>query len=142
MTIEKMKKEDIPELVELYKQLTDCENTVEQSQAVFDKMSADGNYWLLVAKEDDEIVGSVLGIICYSIPLCATPFMVVEDVIVNDSHRRKGIGKILFEKLDEIAVENNCGYSILVSSGFRKGAHVFYENQGYTEAVKGFRKRY
>lgn len=46
------------------------------------------------------------------------------------------------ESIDEFAKKNNCAYSILVSSNHRKGAHKFYENVGFTEMVKGFRKGY
>lgn len=142
MIIEKLKKDDIPELIELYKQLTDYENTVGQGEVVYEKMLADENYHLFVAKENDEIIGSVLAIICHSIPLTGMPFVVVEDVIVKEEYRRFGVGRKLFEEIDRIALENNCCYSMLVSSGFRTEAHVFYENQGYNEEVKGFRKKY
>jgi GNAT superfamily N-acetyltransferase len=106
------------------------------------EMINDESYLLLTAKEDNKIIGSVLGIICKALPICGRPFMVVEDVIVDEQYRRKGVGKKLFDKLDEFAKENNCLYSILVSSGFRHNAHIFYENIGYTDDVKGFRKMY
>lgn len=142
MIIEKLKKEEIPEMIELYKELTDYENNLEDSINVYKKMLADENYYLLVAKEDDKIVGTVLGIVCHSIPLIGMPFMVVEDVVVKSEYRKKGIGKRLFDEIDKIALENNCGYSMLVSSGFRKEAHIFYDKQGYNDEVKGFRKKY
>ena len=142
MIIEKLKKADIPQLIELYKELVDDENTVETANEVYEKMLADENYYLIVAKEDDKIVGSVLLIICHSIPLTGMPFVVIEDVIVIEEYRRFGVGRKLFEEIDRIALENNCCYSMLVSSGFRKEAHIFYENQGYNEEVKGFRKKY
>ncbi len=142
MIIEKLKKADIPQLIELYKELVDFENTVETANEVYEKMLADKSYYLLVAKEDDKIVGSILAIICHSIPLSGKSFVVVEDVIVKEEYRRFGVGRKLFEEIDKIALENNCCYSMLVSSGFRKEAHAFYENQGYNEEVKGFRKKY
>lgn len=142
MIIEKLKKADIPQLLELYKELVDFENTREQANVVYEKMLADENYYLLVAKEEDKIVGTVLGIVCHSIPLTGMPFMVVEDVIIKEEYRRFGVGRKLFEEIDRIALENNCCYSMLVSSGFRKEAHIFYDKQGYNDEVKGFRKNY
>ncbi len=142
MIIEKLKKADIPQLLELYKELVDFENTIEQANEVYEKMLADENYYLLVAKEEDKIVGTVLGIVCHSIPLTGMPFMVVEDVIVKEEYRRFGVGRKIFEKLDEIAKENNCGYSMLCSGERRKEAHIFYDKQGYNDEVKGFRKIY
>jgi GNAT superfamily N-acetyltransferase len=142
MTIELLKKEEIPELLELYKELGDFEMDLEESKKAYDKMLSDENYYLLVAKEDDKIIGTVLGIVCHSLLILGKPFMVVEDVVVKEEYRRQGIGKKLFEEIDKISHERECLYSILVSSGHRKNAHVFYENQGYNDEVKGFRKKY
>ncbi len=142
MTIEKLKQEDIAELLELYKGLGEFEMSLEASKNTYMGMINDESYLLLIAKEDNKIIGSVLGIICKSLLVRGKPFMVVEDVIVDEQYRRKGVGKKLFEKLDEFAKEKLCDYSILVSSGFRHNAHIFYENIGYTEDVRGFRKIY
>lgn len=84
----------------------------------------------------------MLGIICKSLAANFEAFLVVEDVIVDEEFRRAGVGRALFMKMDEIALENKCAYSILVSSGFRKEAHRFYESMGYSDSVLGFRKKY
>jgi len=68
--------------------------------------------------------------------------LVVEDVVVAECSKRKGVGRKLFEALDSFAAERNCAYAILVSSGFRKGAHAFYEKMGCVDDVLGFRKMY
>lgn len=93
----------------------------------------------LIAKDNNEIVGSALGICCMSL---AVPFLVIEDVIVKDGNRGKGIGRMLMESLDEFARNKNCAYAFLVSSAFRKGAHQFYEKVGFIDSVAGFRKMY
>lgn len=142
MQIEKLKKQEIPQLLELYKELADYENSVAMSEQIFDKINSDENYYFLVAKENDKIIGTVMGIICYSIPVSSMPFMVVENVVVKKEYREKGVGKKLFKQHDIIAMDNNCAYSFLVSGEKRKEAHKFYLKQGYNEPVKGFRKKY
>ncbi|WP_010074423.1 GNAT family N-acetyltransferase [Clostridium cellulovorans] len=139
MVIDKLKAEDIPHLLELYSSLVPFELSIENSFEVYKQMLKDESYHLLVAKEDNELLGSVLGICCKSLTV---PFLVIEDVIVKEGLRGKGIGRKLMEALDEFAKKNNCAYSILVSSGFRKEAHKFYENVGFIDSVKGFRKVY
>ena len=69
-------------------------------------------------------------------------FAVMEDVVVAENCRGRGIGTALLEAADSFARSRGCGYAIVVSSGFRKDAHRFYEKQGYTEDVWGFRKGY
>ena len=142
MVIERLQKADIPALLELYKELIEFDNTVLMANEVYDKMLDDDNYLLLVAKDGDNLAGSVLGIVCGTITVMGMPFLVVEDVIVSEKYRRKGVGRLLFDKLDLFAKEKNCSYSILCSSGFRKGAHSFCESVGYTDDVRGFRKIY
>lgn len=112
-------------------------------QAIFEQMQKDPTYYLMVAVDGDKKVrGSVLGIICNSLAANYEKFLVIEDVIVDEASRRSGIGRELFMKMDEIAIQNKCAYSILVSSGFRKGAHQFYESMGYYDSVQGFRKKF
>lgn len=139
MMIEKLKKDDIPELLELYKTLVPFEASVNKAAKTYEEIQADENYLLLVAKDENEIVGSMLGICCKGLTM---PFLVIEDVIVKDGLREKGIGRKLMESLDEFAKSKECTYSILVSSAFRTGAHQFYEKVGFTDSVVGFRKLY
>lgn len=139
MIIKKLKAEDIAELLELYNALIPFEKSIDKSLEIYKKMLTDENYLLLVAKENNVVLGSALGICCNGL---AVPFLVIEDVIVKEGVRGKGIGRKLLESLDEFAKEKQCAYAILVSSGFRKEAHKFYENVGFTDSVQGFRKIY
>lgn len=139
MIIEKLKSEDIPHLLELYDELIPFEMSLEKSIANYKEIIENENYFLVVAKEDKKIIGSMLGICCKCLTLS---FLVIEDVIVKADLRGKGIGKRLMSTLDEFAKTKGCTYAILVSSDFRKGAHKFYENLGFTDSVRGFRKIY
>lgn len=139
MIIEKLKIEDIPELLELYNVLIPFETSFEKSLETYKEMLLNENYSLLVAKEDNKVIGSVLGICCKCL---AVPFLIIEDVIVKDGLRGKGVGRKLMESLDKIAKSNQCAYAILVSSAHRKSAHKFYKNAGFTDSVVGFRKVY
>ncbi|MDO5517420.1 MAG: GNAT family N-acetyltransferase [Clostridium sp.] len=139
MVIENIKKEDLPQLLELYKTLVPFDCGLENAEKTYSEMIENEKYHLIAAKEDGQILGSMLVIVCNSL---TTPFMVIEDVIVKDGMRGKGIGRQLINRVDKIAQENKCDYAILVSSSFRKGAHKFYEAMGFNDSVVGFRKVY
>ena len=113
--------------------------TMEHMEKMFRKIQKRKDVTVLVAADGDRCMGTVTAVLCYGLD---GTFMVVENVVVSKACRRKGVGKSLFEKIDELAEQNNCGYTILVSSDFRKKAHKFYEDMGYTDGVKGFRKVY
>lgn len=139
MMIEKLKKENIPELLELYEELIPFEFSSENSDEAYKEIMSNKNYSLLAAKEGNKVIGSALVIYCKAL---VTSFLVIEDVIVKSEFRGKGIGKKLMEAIDQIAKNNHCDYAILVSSANRKPAHKFYEHNGFTDSVVGFRKLY
>lgn len=131
--------EDLEQLQQLYAELIPEGCQLSTIQKLFQKVKERNEYHILAAKRGAEVLGSVMGIECIALD---APFLVVENVVVKKSCHRQGIGRKLFEALDVIAKENNCEYTILVSSGYRKNAHKFYESVGFTEDVRGFRKYY
>ena len=143
ITIEALKPEEMPELIELYKELIppqmEFNSSLERCLSTYNKMQDEDGNFLAVAKENGEIVGSALGVCCQCL---VNPFLVVEDVIVRGDQRGKGVGRMLMDALDAFAKEKGCTYAFLVSSDYRTGAHKFYESVGYQDGVVGFRKIY
>lgn len=139
MIIEKLKIEDLSQVLELHKTIIPFAISSDKAFEVYNEMLSNENYFCAVAKENEEIIGSAIGICCKTL---AVPFLLVEDVVVKEGVRGKGVGGKLMESLDSFAERKNCAYAILVSSDFRKKAHEFYENHGFTDSVRGFRKIY
>lgn len=139
MIIEKLKVEDLSQVLELHSTLIPFEISFDKSLETYKEMLTNENYYLVVVKEDNEVIGSAIGICCKCL---AVSFLVIEDVVVKEGLRGKGIGRKLMESLDEFAKTKECAYAILVSSDYRKNAHKFYENSGFTDSVRGFRKVY
>ncbi|EXG83301.1 GNAT family N-acetyltransferase [Saccharibacillus sacchari] len=132
---------DLPQLAVLYGELVEEKSSPEAMRGTFDKIASDDNYSLLGAFEDGRLAGSLMGVICEDLIGECRPFMVIENVIVSEAFRGKKVGKLLMQEAEWVARERRCGYALLVSSGFRKEAHAFYESLGYTENVRGFRRR-
>lgn len=139
MIVERLSEPYIAQVVELQKTLVPFELSQEEVRARHEYILGDPDYALMVAREGGEILGTATGICCRALSM---PFLVIEDVVVKEGLRGKGIGKKLMDALDEFALTKKCEYAILVSSGFRKEAHSFYEKQGFAEDVRGFRKGY
>ena len=135
--INDMKKSDLRQIQNLYQELIPEGISVETLEQQFEKIDNQPEYCLLVAKEDERVLGTAMGIVCQALD---TPFLVIENVVVDPSCRKQGLGRKIFNHLEGFAKENHCQYIILVSSGFRKEAHQFYEAMGYVEDVRGFRK--
>lgn len=138
--IGRITQEDLIHLKQIYEELIEEPTDLASLEKQFKELDRDPHYYLLGAKDGDELAGTVMGVICRDLIADSRPFMVIENVIVSQHHHRKGVGQLLMNELERIAVEHHCGYMILVSSGHRTAAHRFYENLGYTEDVRGFRK--
>lgn len=142
MEIGRLTEDDLPFLAELYKQFWGEESSLKRMRATFQRLSIDPDYVFWVAKINNRVVGSVMGIVCEELYGECKPFLVVEDVLVDQNHRRKGIGASLMRQLERCAADRGCGYIIFVTEKERTDAHRFYESLGYkAEAYKGFKKR-
>ena len=63
-------------------------------------------------------------------------YIEIDNFIVHEDHRQKGVGKLLTDYITELAKKNDC--SIVVLDAFTQNfkAHRFYYNQGFSP--KGF----
>jgi len=66
--------------------------------------------------------------------------MIIEDLIADEAHRRKGIGKRLVELCEDFAREKGCHAIELSSDLHRKKTHLFWEALGYEGKAYQFRK--
>jgi len=62
----------------------------------------------------------------------AEAFVVIGGLVVDRSHRRKGIGRKLMEEAEQWARTQGCSIVRLWSSTVRTPSHRFYEELGYT----------
>ena len=138
--------EDIPRILELYRQLAFSpppsgviQPTVEEYRNVFSKMSNTPGYRLLVAEEDGSIVGTLVVAVLPGMAHGTSPFAVVEYVVVDENHRKKGIGKLLMDYAMDYARDAGCYKIMLTSDNRRTEAHEFYHSLGFEASAHGFR---
>ncbi|MFF2907293.1 GNAT family N-acetyltransferase [Paenibacillus sp. NPDC057934] len=139
--LKEIETDDLDALNDLYHELVERAAERSKLEEVFKLVKDDNRYILLGAFIDGELVGSVMGILCYDLVGDCRSFMVIENVVVSSRARRQGVGKKLMVRMEEIARERDCYYMILVSGEQRKEAHIFYETLGFRdEKVEGYRK--
>jgi GNAT superfamily N-acetyltransferase len=139
--IRPMRKEDIPELAELYRQFWDETSNTAAMERQLAAMERDGAYVLLCAHAGDSLVGSVTGIICRDLYGDCRPFMVVENMVVDRQFRRSGVGGALLKRLEETARDRHCSQMILVTEKSRQDACAFYEASGFSKSHAGYKKK-
>jgi GNAT superfamily N-acetyltransferase len=94
---------------------------------------------LLVADVNGEIVGTADLLIVQNLMRGSAPWAMVENVVVADRVRRRGIGRALFDEAIRLARGAGSYKVQLLSNKHRRDAHAFYKAVGFTATAEGFR---
>lgn len=141
MNIRKIRENDLKDLAELYKVLSDDVCDMEEMTRKFHLINQNTDYHLLGAEIDGKIVGTLMAIVGHDLVGKFKAFMTIENVAVLESCRGMGVGRLLFEEAEKIGNEKECSYIYLVSGPTRLAAHKMYAKLGYSdEGALGFRK--
>jgi ribosomal protein S18 acetylase RimI-like enzyme len=137
---------DLPRIVELLAQLSPDDPEREDTSSplpynyhlVFREM-AQGKQQLLVAEVRRKIVGTLVLVIVPNLSHKGTPFAIIENVVVDEKQRSKGIGEALITHAIEEARKAGCYKVSLTSNKRRTEAHRFYERLGFGRTHEAFR---
>lgn len=131
--IRKARIDDCPRLLELIKELAEYEKAPNEVTVSMDEFEAagfgpDAVWEAYVADVDGRIEGMALYYVRYS--TWKGRRLYLEDIIVTEKQRGKGLGKLLFDKVLEISKEK--GYSGMVWQvlDWNEPAIKFYKNYG------------
>lgn len=92
------------------------------------------NYTQIAVFDNDKCIG-ITG--CwFSTKLWSGRYLEIDNFVVDEAHRSKGIGKMLTDFVEQKALDLGCTNIVLDAFTTNFKAHRFYYNQGY--APKGF----
>jgi GNAT superfamily N-acetyltransferase len=124
-------REDIPAAFELVKELAVFERALDQVSNNLDQMNRDYDdklYDFFVAEADGKIVGMSLYYFRYSTWKGKRLYM--EDIIVTESMRGNGIGKLLFDATVKAARDTHCTGMMWQVLDWNISAVGFYRKYG------------
>jgi len=132
ITIRKAVKEDCPRLLELVQELATYERAPLEVSVTLDHFIDCGFgdrpvWWAFVAESGNYIVGFALYYIRYSTWKGAA--MYLEDILVTESMRGNGLGRLLFDELIKEAKE-------------KKFDRILWQVLEWNEPAIGFYKKY
>jgi GNAT superfamily N-acetyltransferase len=94
---------------------------------------------VVVAEADGEVVGLASLHTSLSIE-CDEPAAKLSAIIVDERHRRRGIGEALVAAMEAEARERGCCLIFLTTAARRADAHDFYRRLGFEETGLRFVK--
>ena len=127
------RKEDLPRVLELVKELADYERALHEVTNTVERLEEDGFglhpvYGFFVAENKNSIIGISLYYWRYS--TWKGKRLYLEDIIVTESERGKGAGKLLFDRTMSKALEENCTGMMWQVLNWHEPAIRFYEKFG------------
>lgn len=127
ITIEEMLSQ-IETMQQLYPDLT-----IEKYELCLKEMIPH-NYKQLAVFEDDICVG-ITGF-WQGVKLWSGKYIEIDNFLVHEEHREKGIGKMMTDYISDLAEKTNCSMIVLDAFTGNFKAQKFYFNQGFVP--KGF----
>jgi GNAT superfamily N-acetyltransferase len=123
---------DIPQVLDLIRELAEYEKGPQEVTVTEEELLEDGFgnrklYDFIVAEADDEIVGMAFYYSRYSTWKGRTIHL--EDFIVKSSHRRHGVGQLLWDELLRIAADFGARRLEWVVLNWNEPALAFYQKQ-------------
>jgi GNAT superfamily N-acetyltransferase len=133
MTIRVGRKEDLPRVLELIKELATFEKAPDAVINTVALMEKDGFgvkpvFGFFVAEKNNAIVGISLYYWRYS--TWKGKRLYLEDLIVTESERGSGLGKLLFDRTMQLAVEEDCTGMMWQVLDWNEPAINFYKKYG------------
>lgn len=127
------RKQDLPRVLELVRELAEYERAPHEVTNTVRLMEADGFginpvFGFFVAEKDGAIVGLSLYYWRYS--TWKGRRLYLEDIIVTESERGHGIGKLLFDRTMKKTLEENCTGMMWQVLDWNEPAINFYRKYG------------
>ena len=123
-------KTDVPSLLKLIKELAEFEKAPDEVQVTEESMIEDGFgkkplYEFIVAENEENIIVAA-AVYYWRYSTWKGKRLYLEDLIVTEKFRNQGIGKMLFNKLFKIALDENCSGMMWMVLDWNDQAIHFY----------------
>ena len=103
------------------------------------ELGATGSDPILLAEADGTVVGLLASHRCRMLQY-ARPVTRITALVVGRDARRRGVGRLLMDHAERMAVAEECEFVELTSAADRADAHAFYRGIGYETNSLRFRK--
>jgi len=114
----------------------DSDADLSTTESIWEFIIANKESSYILAEFQGVIVGACYLVIVPNLTRNNRPFAVIENVVVDQSHRRMGIATLLLTHAKDRAIDARCYKLMLMSNNKRVEAHRLYENIGFVKDSK------
>lgn len=140
MNIREATASDANDLTGLYRLLKE-DPGIAVKPARLDQLRANPQSFLMVCEIDGKTIGTAHISLCPDAMYGDQPFGIVENIVVAEEFRARGVGRALMNHVDELCFSLGCSKIMLLSNAKRHNAHRFFTQRGYSASRKvGFVK--
>ena len=134
---------DLPPLLELYRQLHPEDEPVSLVVArnQLEQLLLYPGSSILVGIRGDALVATCTLIVIPNLTRGATPYALIENVVTDARHRKRGYGRLILEAAMAAAWRHGC-YKVMLLTGSKDPATLrFYVEAGFEQSKTGFQAR-
>ncbi|HEX7027656.1 MAG TPA: GNAT family N-acetyltransferase [Gammaproteobacteria bacterium] len=133
--------EDAVALTELYRLLKVDPNIQVQPGRLIELRADPGSFLIVCEAGGGKPVGTVHVTLFPDAMYGNQPFAVLENIVIAEASRSRGIGTMLMNHVEEFCFSRGCSKIMLLSNAQRGDAHRFFSRAGYSSSKKvGFVK--
>lgn len=130
VTSRKAEPKDAAPIAELSNQLG-YQTSIDQTQHRLSEVLSNPDHCVYVVLDADRIIGWIHGF--YALRVESGSFVEIGGMVVDETFRRKGIGKMLVQHIIEWAHSKKSKKIRVRCNTVRKDTHQFYQNIGFAE---------
>lgn len=123
---------DLDAVLRLYRQLHPDDPVLENGSdaAVFEQILVTEDLYLFVIEQDEKVVATTYLNIIPNMTRSAAPYAVIENVVVDESRRGRGLGKRIMAGTLQAAWDAGCYKAMLLTGSREPATHAFYRACG------------
>ena len=136
-------KGDLPAVLTLFQQFVPEDPILPKDKAKerFDEILGQPGMTLFCGFLDEQLVSTCTLIIIPNLTRNASPYAFIENVVTDNSFRRRGFGQKLIQTAIDIGFDKDCYKIMLLATSHDPGVLKFYEDCGFQQSTTGFEVR-
>jgi GNAT superfamily N-acetyltransferase len=123
-------------VLRLYGQLHPADPVVRDGAGVFEEIVRTPGLRIFVLEEDGVIVATTYLNVIPNLTRSASPYAVIENVVVDESRRGTGLGKKIMAATLAAAWDAGCYKAMLMTGSRTPATHAFYRACGFSPDAK------